>query len=104
MSGPEQVRECGHWVGAEARHCKAADGVRAYLTGPRCPAHSPNALRGLPEVPPGPGLPATAWTTPSPLSDSRVHDDRAVSSGKRRASHASYRAAQAAVAEQRSPR
>jgi len=49
--------ECRHWIGAERRHCRSGDGVRPYLTGPRCPAHTPNALQGLPEVPPGPGWP-----------------------------------------------
>lgn len=97
MSGPEQVRECGHWIGAERRYCLATDGVRRFLPGFACPAHTPNALRGLPEVPPGPGYPAGAWTTPSPISDSRVHDARAVASGKRRSSPQAYRAAQAAV-------
>jgi hypothetical protein len=68
-----------------------------FLTGLCCPAHTPNALRGLPEIPPGPGLPATAWTTPSPLSESRVADARAIASGKRRSSQQAYRAAQAAT-------
>ncbi|GLP71074.1 hypothetical protein TUSST3_76940 [Streptomyces sp. TUS-ST3] len=50
--------ECTHWLGAERRHCKEADGVRPYVTGPRCPVHTPRALRGLDEFPPGPGWPA----------------------------------------------
>lgn len=49
MTGPEAVRECGHWIGSERRHCKTADGVRAFLTGLRCPAHTPSALAGRPE-------------------------------------------------------
>jgi hypothetical protein len=89
--------KCLHWISADRRHCEATKDVRPYLTGPCCPAHTPNALRGLPEVQPGPGLPASAWTTPSPLSDSRVHDDRAIASGKRRSNPQAYRAAQAAV-------
>jgi hypothetical protein len=89
--------ECRHWIGAERSHCRAVDGIRPYLTGPRCPLHTPNALNGLPEPPPGPGMPAGAWTTPSPLSDSRVHDARAIASGKRRSTPGAYRAAQAAV-------
>lgn len=92
---------CGHWIGGEQRHCGAADQVRHYLPGYRCPAHTPNALRGLPEIPPGPGVPAGAWTTPSPLNESRVHDAQAVASGKRRSNPAAYRAAQAAVQEGR---
>ncbi|CAL9348718.1 hypothetical protein SUDANB1_00417 [Streptomyces sp. enrichment culture] len=88
---------CGHWIGGEQRHCHTADQVRRYLPGLRCPTHTPNALKGLPEIPPGPGMPAAAWSTPSPLNDSRVHDARAVASGKRRSSNHTYRAAQAAV-------
>jgi len=49
--------ECGHWLGAEQRHCREADNVRHYITGLRCPQHTPNALKGLPETPTGPGWP-----------------------------------------------
>ncbi|MGW0821788.1 hypothetical protein [Streptomyces sp. NPDC002845] len=97
MSGERAVPECRHWIGAEHRHCRSIENVRRYLTGPRCPLHTPSALAGKPEPPPGPGLPAGAWTTPSPLNDSRVHDARAVASGKRRSTPHVYRAAQAAV-------
>jgi hypothetical protein len=93
--------KCGHWVGADGRHCGSADQVRHYLTGHRCPLHTPRALQGLPEIPPGPGMPAGAWSTPSPLNDSRIHDARAVASGKRRSAPTTYRAAQAAVQEGR---
>jgi hypothetical protein len=75
--------------------------VRFYLTGWRCNTHSPWAEAGLDEPVPGPGMPAGAWTTPSPLSDSRVHDARAIASGKRRSSPNAYRAAQAAVHQQK---
>lgn len=76
----------------------AHDGeVHPYVNGWKCDAHSPWAVKGLPRPQPGPGLPAAAWTTPSPLSDSRVHDARAIASGKRRSNPAAYRAAQAAV-------
>lgn len=55
----EETRpECRHWIGDERRHCKEAAGVRHYLPGLRCPAHTPRALQGLPEIPPGPGWPA----------------------------------------------
>lgn len=50
--------ECTHWIGAEKHHCKEVDGVRPYLTGPRCPAHTPAALQGKPEPPTGPGWPS----------------------------------------------
>lgn len=51
---PEPVEDgaCAHWIGAEQRHCRSTDRVRLYLTGRRCPDHTPNALRGLDE--PGP--------------------------------------------------
>ncbi|WP_042170157.1 hypothetical protein [Streptomyces sp. NBRC 110035] len=88
-----QAPACEHWIGAERRHCHATDQVRPYLTGLCCPAHTPNALQGLPEAPPGPGMPAGAWATPSPLNDSRVHDARAIASGKRRSNPNAYRAA-----------
>lgn len=71
--------------------------VRLYITGWRCSTHSPWAEKNLPEPQPGPGLPAGAWSTPSPISDSRVADARAVASGKRRSHPAAFRAAQAAV-------
>ncbi|MGW4043022.1 hypothetical protein [Streptomyces sp. NPDC004721] len=105
MSGrlEDNTPRCGHWVGAEQRYCHGTDNVRNYLSGLRCPAHTPNALAGKPETPPGPGMPARAWSTPSPLSDSRVFDDRAVASGKRRSSPAAYRAAQAAVGHRPAP-
>lgn len=100
MTGPrgdQSAPECAHWIGSENRHCRAIEGVRPFLTGLCCPLHTPNALRGLPEPEPGPGYPAGAWTTPSPISDSRVHDARAIASGKRRSNPQAYRAAQAAV-------
>ena len=52
-----QRPECRHWIGAERRHCREVEGVRRYLPGDRCPAHTPRALQGLPEFPPGPGWP-----------------------------------------------
>lgn len=35
-------------------YCGATDGVRFYVCGHRCPAHTPNALAGLPEDRPDP--------------------------------------------------
>lgn len=98
--GPVRHRRCTHWDETTQRYCGSTHTVRPYLTGPRCPLHTPSALAGRPEAPPGPGLPASAWSTLSPLSASRVHDARAIASGKRRAHHhAEYRAAQAAVSD-----
>lgn len=71
--------------------------VRFYVNGWKCDTHSPWAMKALPKPQPGPGAPAGAWTTPSPINDSRVHDARAVASGKRRSTPQTYRAAQAAV-------
>lgn len=95
------AKECQHWIGADRRHCRSVENVRLYLTGLCCPAHTPNALKGLPEVPPGPGWPAAAWTTPSPQSASALFDERAVASGRRRSSPHVYAAAKAAEAERR---
>jgi hypothetical protein len=92
MSGPLTRRPCDvPWLPHGLKR------ARLYPAGWRCNRHTPNAVRGLPELPPGPGMPAGAWLTPSPLSDSRVHDARAIASGKRRAGQAAYRAAQQAV-------
>ncbi|MFF7130341.1 hypothetical protein [Streptomyces sp. NPDC008240] len=71
MTGPL----CGHWIGAERRFCRSADQVRHYLPGMRCPLHTPNALKGLPEVPPGPGRPRD-WTTPHPPRTPNPRDKR----------------------------
>ncbi|MCX4974268.1 hypothetical protein [Streptomyces sp. NBC_00620] len=51
------VPECRHWIGSERRHCRSVDHIHPYLTGPCCPLHTPAALAGKPEPPPGPGLP-----------------------------------------------
>ncbi|MFE0727913.1 hypothetical protein ACFW2X_06615 [Streptomyces antibioticus] len=56
MPEPVGVGVCAHWIGDEHRHCHSRDRVRPYLTGPRCPDHTPNALKGLPE----PGTPRKA--------------------------------------------
>jgi hypothetical protein len=44
---------CGRWVGD--RYCRAVDDVHPYPGGHRCGQHSPAALQGIPEPPPGPG-------------------------------------------------
>lgn len=57
---------CTHWIGVERRYCRADEGVRHFLTGHRCPLHTPSALAGRPEPQPGPGMPARTelptWT------------------------------------------
>ncbi len=49
--------KCGHWIGRETRYCHADENIRQYIPGLRCPEHTPAALQGKPEVPPGPGWP-----------------------------------------------
>lgn len=49
---------CSHWIGVERRYCRGREGVRRYVPGYRCQLHTPNAVRGLPEAPAGPGIPA----------------------------------------------
>lgn len=87
--------ECTHWIGAEQRHCRATDGVRQFANWWACPEHTPRALLGLPELPPGPGY--KPQTLPTPQSASALVDNRAVASGKRRSSPHEYKAARAAV-------
>lgn len=92
MSGPQMRRPCDvPWLPHGLLR------ARPFPCGWRCNRHTPNAVRGLPESPPGPGMPAAAWVTASPINDSRVADARAVASGKRRSNPRTYRAAQAAV-------
>lgn len=50
--------DCRHWLGEEGRYCRVGDGVRLFVPGPRCEAHTPAALQGKPEPEPGPGWPA----------------------------------------------
>ncbi len=69
--------------------------ARLYPNGWWCARHTPRAVRGLPEFPPGPGIPADVPLSPN--STSAVIDDRAVASGKRRSNPAAYRAAQAST-------
>ncbi len=92
MSGPRRRRACDvPWFPHGLKK------ARPYPCGWRCDRHTPNALAGRPETPPGPGLPNGAWSTLSPLAASAVFDERAIASGKRRSNPAAYRAAKAAV-------
>lgn len=62
MATPARTQAtCGYFRAATG-HCGAVEGVRRYLTGPRCPAHTPSALAGRPE--PGAAAycpPAACW-------------------------------------------
>ena len=68
-----------------------AETERRYLQGWRCEDHTPARLAGRPEPSGGDPLRDRAIT---PQSDSRVYDDRAIRSGKRRSSVSRYREAQ----------
>lgn len=50
-------RDCGHWIGVENRRCRSGDNIRPYISGHRCPIHTPAAITGQPEPEPGPGWP-----------------------------------------------
>jgi len=51
------AQKCTHWIGPEGRYCHADKDVRRYVTGHRCPLHTPARLAGRPEPQPGPGAP-----------------------------------------------
>ncbi|WP_354643941.1 hypothetical protein [Kitasatospora camelliae] len=88
---------CGHFIGAEQRHCHSTRNLREYLPGYRCPAHTPAAVAGRPEPPEGEGPLPGAWTTPTPDAASwAAIDARHIRSGKRRSNTTDYRAAKAA--------
>lgn len=42
-------RVCGHWDGALGRRCGATGQVRLYLSGWRCPQHTPARIAGRTE-------------------------------------------------------
>jgi hypothetical protein len=86
------MSSCDHWDGSA--HCGRPD-TRHYLTGIRCPAHTPAAIAGHPE--PGQTATTVGPRAQTPQSDSRVNDDRAIASGKRRSNPARFREAQARV-------
>ena len=58
---------CGHWIGGERRLCLATDHVRPYLSGPRCPAHTPAALARQPEPPSDPLTAEAPMPDPAPM-------------------------------------
>ncbi|MEU2181506.1 hypothetical protein [Streptomyces thermolilacinus] len=50
--------------------------ARLYVTGWRCDRHTPAALAGRPETPPGPGWPPGAYLyQPTPDPEEQSHDD-----------------------------
>lgn len=48
---------CEHQVGP-AQHCGETRSLRHFNHGYRCPLHTPQGLKGEPELPPGPGIPS----------------------------------------------
>lgn len=46
------ARPCGHYSAALAAVCGQVL-ARAYIQGPRCHQHTPSAIAGVPEPPPG---------------------------------------------------
>jgi len=72
-----------------------AETGRLFPCGWRCASHSPLGRLGLPPYPPGPGWPKIPPRAPD--SYTQLNDDRAVATGKRRASAARYREARASV-------
>ncbi|MFB7597216.1 hypothetical protein [Streptomyces sp. NPDC056160] len=51
------------------RAAEHAPGSRLYPCGYRCALHTPNAMSGRPEPPPGPGWPVHRQPPPEPESD-----------------------------------
>ena len=84
---------CGHWDDGTG-YC-GADAPHTYLTGWRCPEHTPARLAGRPEQ--SGGDQRKERTPPAPMSASTLMDDRAVRSGKRRSSPARYQEAKGRV-------
>jgi len=91
--------------------CGAADAL-PYITGLRCPAHTPAALAGRPEVTVNPDLTLAALKRKAgrmenfvpPPNDSSLLDERAINSGKRRSRPQGFRDAQRAEYERRMQR
>lgn len=75
--------------------CERTD-VRLYLTGQRCPDHTPAALAGRPEPPVGDPLRSYV---PAPLSATTLIDNRAIASGKRRANRQRIKEAKEALGQ-----
>ena len=68
---PKPPTRCGHWIGAASRYCHTTIGVRPYLIGPRCPAHTPARIAGRPDSPSIPIHPQV--TGPAPVGDPTTH-------------------------------
>lgn len=49
---------CKNWNVETQDWCGATEDLRHFNSGWKCPPHTENAVRRLPEYPPGPGIPA----------------------------------------------
>ncbi|WP_033818903.1 hypothetical protein [Kitasatospora sp. MBT63] len=87
------MSSCRQWLPATGQHCGEA--ARFYLTGWRCPGHTPAAQAGRAEPEPGPGY--TPQRLPTSQAASALVDARAVASGKRRSTPQTYRLARVAT-------
>lgn len=83
------MRTCQQAVDRGQRECGVTP-TRHYLVGHRCVDHTPARQAGHPEPPETD--PALRWkaNVPALQSVSRVVDDRAIASGRRRSSPAAY--------------
>lgn len=99
---------CNHWVGpTETGSACGAPSIGRYLPGHRCAPHTPAALNGRPENTPDPNMDLNAMRARAgipvyavpPASASRLMDDRAIASGKRRSSPGVYAAARQRLAK-----
>lgn len=113
---PRYRTPCVQWLRAEERYCGRIP-TRRYDQGPKCRRHTPSALEGLPEPPPGycapgrcycgrPSCPAYAtYGQPDTYADNPYAwpavDAPAIAAGKRRAGPGRQAEARAAVTAQR---
>lgn len=98
---------CGHQIGDVQCDRRPA---RLYGPGPRCKHHTPAAIAGRDEPVPDPDLTLDAMRSRARFrvggnkAASGLIDDRAVASGRRRATNADYRAARKREDERRKTR
>ena len=87
---------CEHWTDGI---CGNDQGVRVYLQGPRCQRHTPAVMAGRADYLPDPSLTLDALRDAAGvryvfrLSDTALNDERAIASGRRRATPEQYKAA-----------
>lgn len=95
---------CDHW--AQGAYCGVPD-TRRYVSGNRCDPHAPAALAGRTVPIPDPDATLEALRAKAGImfqfrrTDTKLIDDRAIASGRRRSSSADYRQAQKAEHQRR---